>query len=160
MESVTWLVICRRGVGWAFLDSWCCWDPARPLSFSSSSVTPSPAPSLGTANAHTKAFVTCHSWVVTCLWIMWKFEIDHGLDEIKSHRSPTFIFPVPTPCSPVHVPSMDRAVWTMRWFSLSASLRSSSWLGSNRIIVWKFPSPAWAITKLKTCTSQREGPPG
>nr|GMD39682.1 hypothetical protein Iba_chr10aCG2100 [Ipomoea batatas]GMD44585.1 hypothetical protein Iba_chr10dCG1900 [Ipomoea batatas]GMD46326.1 hypothetical protein Iba_chr10eCG2200 [Ipomoea batatas] len=61
---------------------------------------------------------------------------------IPSSFSSTFIFPVPTPCSPVHVPDKDRAVWTMKWFSLSASLRWLSWAGSKSMTVWKFPSPA------------------
>jgi hypothetical protein len=62
-------VICRRGVGWASLDSWCCWDPTQLLSFSSSSVTRSPAPSPGTANNNRKAVVV--SWWVMSSWQTW-----------------------------------------------------------------------------------------
>lgn len=46
------------------------------------------------------------------------------------------------------IPSNDKAAWTINLLSLSASCRCSSWVGSNRITVWKLPSPAWAITVL------------
>lgn len=63
-----------------------------------------------------------------------------------------FLYVLKTVC----IPSIFKAVRTMKWFSLSASRRCSSLMGSNRIIVWKFPSPAWATTGLSSWNTKNK----
>jgi hypothetical protein len=68
-----------------------------------------------------------------------------GVSDMHCSRESTF-FPVPTPCSPVHVPSMASARSTSRSLIRFASAISLGLLASNSTTRWKFPSP--------TCPSQ------
>ena len=59
------------------------------------------------------------------------------------------IFPVPTPCSPVQVPSISSALCTMKELSRSASATCSGLCLSNMMRAWKFPSPCNRNQRLK-----------
>src|SRR5262249_9917190 len=53
------------------------------------------------------------------------------------------ILPMPTPCSPVQVPSRRSARSTRRLLNALASSVSSGFAGSTRNMRWKLPSPMW-----------------
>ena len=67
-------------------------------------------------------------------------------------------FPMPTPCSPVHVPSRAIARWTIRWTAARAFSSSSSFRKSKS--AWKLPALRGKVNQSVLSFWDGESPDG